>query len=47
MTIKDFKGRIYSLIEVRKQNTLLECVKTNERITIRNNEWDSLGFIKP
>lgn len=47
MTIQDFKGRIYKLIELRVNSTLLEDVQTGERVTIRNHNWDAIGFVRP
>lgn len=45
--IKDFRGWLYKLLEIRSENTLLECLTTGDRVVIRNNGWDDLGFTKP
>lgn len=42
---KDFKNRLYILVEVNKRGTVLECDKTGDRVTIRNNNWYEMGFI--
>lgn len=47
ITIKDFKGRIYNVMEVRRDNTLLECVIDKSRVVIRNFNWDGIGFVRP
>jgi len=47
MKIKDFKGRLYTVIEERNNNTLLKCCATGHRIKIRSWGWDEIGFVRP
>lgn len=44
MLIKDFKGRMYSLIETTATGTLLQDCKDGSRVRIRNTGWDEIGF---
>jgi hypothetical protein len=46
LTVKDFKGRLYSVIEVNSQSTLLRCTKTGDHVRIRSFDWHAIGFIK-
>lgn len=46
MTIRDFKGRIYTVIEIGRITTLLKCEKTGDSVRIRSYDWDEIGFIK-
>lgn len=47
MTVRDFKGRLYRLIEVSHKGTLLEKIDDGSRVRIRNNSWFEIGFIAP
>ena len=47
MAIHDFKGRLYELIEIRANSTLLQCILTGQRVIIRNHNWDAIGFVRP
>lgn len=47
MMIKDFKGRLYKLLEVGHATTLLEDVADGSRVRIRSWGWDDIGFVKP
>ncbi len=42
MIIKDYKGRAYSILEIRPDVTILECCKTKARITVGNWGWSEL-----
>lgn len=44
--IKDFKGRVYNLIEICKDSALLECVLTGDKVRIRSYNWDDIGFVR-
>lgn len=46
MTIRDFKGRIYTVIEIGRNSTLLRCEKTGDSVRIRSYGWNEIGFIK-
>lgn len=45
--IKDFKGNLYAMIDIREKTTLLRCVNTGAHIVIRNHNWSDIGFLKP
>jgi hypothetical protein len=47
ITIKDFKGRIYDVLETGVTTTLLRCVKTGDHIRIRSYGWHEIGFVRP
>lgn len=47
VTIRDFKGRLYNLLETTAAYTLLESVIDGSRIKIRSYGWDAIGFIRP
>lgn len=46
MIVKDFKGRIYKLMDVGRDTTLLECSLTGAMVRIRSWGWDEIGFVK-
>lgn len=43
-TIKDFKNRVYVVLEITKTHTIAECALTLDRITISNNHFLNLGY---
>lgn len=45
LTVKDFKGRLYRVLEIGRVYTILECLKTHDRIQIRSANWYDVGFI--
>lgn len=47
MIIKDFKGRLYKLIDIGTATTLLEALADGSRVRIRSWGWDEIGFVKP
>ena len=44
--IRDFKGRVYKIIEEGMKTVLLEC-SDGSRVRIRNYGWNEIGFIRP
>lgn len=47
MIIRDFKGRLYKVLDIGAASTLLELLADGSRIRIRSWGWDELGFIRP
>ena len=47
VTVIDFQGRPYSVLDIGPFTTLLECNATHEHVRIRNWDWNEIGFIKP
>ncbi len=47
ITIRDFKGRVYQVLETCNGTTLLQDVKTRDRVRVRAWGWHDIGFIKP
>lgn len=47
MIVRDFKGRLYKLLEVNRASTLLEALADGSRVRIRSYGWDELGFVRP
>lgn len=43
--VKDFKGRWYKILEIRRDVTILECYQSGGRVTIRSTGWAEMGFI--
>lgn len=43
-TFKDFKGRIYKIIDVSRETILMECIKTGDFIRVRSNDLKDVGF---
>ena len=47
ITVRDFKGRLYDVIEHKADTTLLRCVQSGSYVRIRSYGWDEIGFVKP
>lgn len=47
MIIKDFKGRLYRVLDIGMASTLLEMLSDGSRVRIRSYGWDELGFLRP
>lgn len=47
MIIRDFKGRLYKVLDIGVASTLLEVLTDGSRVRIRSWGWDELGFIRP
>jgi hypothetical protein len=47
MIIRDFKGRLYKVLDIGSASTLLEVLTDGSRVRIRSGGWDELGFIRP
>lgn len=47
MIIKDFKGRLYKILDIGSASTLLELLADGSRVRIRSYGWDELGFLRP
>lgn len=45
LTVQDFKGRLYNVLEIGRSHTVLECVKTHDRVQIRSGNWYEIGFV--
>jgi hypothetical protein len=45
--IKDFKGRLYKVLDIGMASTLLELLADGSRVSIRSYGWDELGFSRP
>lgn len=46
MIIKDFKNRLYQVLETNMQYTIAQCLHTGDRVKIPSNGWDKIGFVK-
>lgn len=42
--VHDSMCRKYRVIDVCPLTTLLQCLKTNDHIRIRNTGWNEMGF---
>lgn len=47
MVVYDLRGRGYTQLEIRKDVTILQCLRTKDRITVRNTGWEDVGFKTP
>lgn len=45
--IRDFKGRLYNVLDQSPISWLLECVDDGTRVRIRAHSWDDIGFVRP
>lgn len=42
--IKDFKGRLYTLIGIDGNHTVMECLATGDIVRVANNQYKACGF---
>lgn len=45
--VRDFKGRLYNVLDQSPVSWLLECVDDGTRVRIRAHSWDDIGFVRP
>jgi hypothetical protein len=44
--VRDFKGRLYQILEVGRDTTLLRCQHTGDMVRVRSYGWDDIGFVR-